>query len=36
LRCHPWCAGGCDPVPPRRLFPPASQPDPRHERNLSP
>jgi len=18
LRCHPWCAGGCDPVPPRR------------------
>ena len=16
-RCHPWCAGGCDPVPPR-------------------
>lgn len=16
LRCHPWCAGGCDPVPP--------------------
>ena len=17
LRCHPWCAGGCDPVPPR-------------------
>ena len=36
LRCHPWCAGGCDPVPPRRLFPPASQPDPRPERNLSP
>ena len=22
LRCHPWCAGGCDPVPqqPPRLF----------------
>lgn len=22
LRCHPWCAGGCDPVPARvpRLF----------------
>ncbi|MEN9416401.1 MAG: hypothetical protein RI988_21 [Pseudomonadota bacterium] len=22
LRCHPWCAGGCDPVPaaPARLF----------------
>lgn len=22
LRCHPWCAGGCDPVPdaPSRLF----------------
>ncbi|MEY2655988.1 MAG: hypothetical protein RLZZ524_3016 [Pseudomonadota bacterium] len=22
LRCHPWCAGGCDPVPdrPRPLF----------------
>jgi putative membrane protein insertion efficiency factor len=18
LRCHPWCAGGCDPVPPPR------------------
>ena len=17
-RCHPWCTGGCDPVPPRR------------------
>ncbi len=23
MRCHPWCAGGCDPVPsaPPRLFP---------------
>jgi hypothetical protein len=21
LRCHPWCAGGCDPVPPAPLFP---------------
>jgi uncharacterized protein len=22
MRCHPWCAGGCDPVPehPPRLF----------------
>jgi putative membrane protein insertion efficiency factor len=19
LRCHPWCAGGCDPVPERPL-----------------
>ena len=30
LRCHPWCAGGCDPVPEqppglfRRLVAPAS------------
>lgn len=29
LRCHPWCAGGHDPVPPRRAaradsFPPHS------------
>lgn len=29
LRCHPWCDGGCDPVPPRRLFP-------RSDRNLTP
>lgn len=32
LRCHPWCAGGCDPVPasPRPLsgaVAPASAPD---------
>lgn len=32
LRCHPWCAGGCDPVPasPRHLTgtaAPASAPD---------
>jgi len=20
LRCHPWCDGGCDPVPPTPLF----------------
>jgi putative membrane protein insertion efficiency factor len=20
LRCHPWCAGGCDPVPPPRFI----------------
>ena len=20
LRCHPWCNGGCDPVPPAPLF----------------
>ena len=20
LRCHPWCEGGCDPVPPAPLF----------------
>ena len=20
LRCHPWCAGGCDPVPPAPPF----------------
>jgi putative membrane protein insertion efficiency factor len=20
LRCHPWCPGGCDPVPPAPLF----------------
>lgn len=25
LRCHPWCEGGCDPVP-RRLFSPLLQP----------
>jgi putative membrane protein insertion efficiency factor len=29
LRCHPWCEGGCDPVPPRPLFP-------RSDRNLTP
>ena len=21
VRCHPWCDGGCDPVPPAPLFP---------------
>lgn len=26
LRCHPWCAGGCDPVPPPRFVSPASAP----------
>lgn len=40
LRCHPWCAGGCDPVPPRRLFssvlPSDLPPDSRSERNLTP
>lgn len=48
LRCHPWCAGGCDPVPPGRLFscaprsdllpdlPPDLPPDSRPERNLTP
>ncbi len=20
MRCHPWCDGGCDPVPERRPF----------------
>lgn len=25
LRCHPWCSGGCDPVP-ARLFSPLLQP----------
>jgi putative membrane protein insertion efficiency factor len=25
LRCNPWCAGGCDPVPPR-LFPTRTSP----------
>ena len=34
FRCHPWCAGGCDPVPlekPRlfsRLFPTPSEKNP--------
>ena len=29
-RCHPWCAGGLDPVPdePPRLFRPRSDPSP--------
>jgi hypothetical protein len=48
LRCHPWCAGGCDPVPPGRLFscapkselppdlPPDLPPESRSERNLTP
>jgi uncharacterized protein len=34
LRCHPWCEGGCDPVPAERprlfihLLPAATQADP--------
>lgn len=36
LRCHPWCAGGCDPVPPRRLFSSMPPSEPRSERNLTP
>ena len=41
LRCHPWCAGGCDPVPlPRSIFPataPSATPLPADllEKNLS-
>lgn len=45
LRCHPWCAGGHDPVPPReaRLFTrlglaraePESEPDPFATRKLT-
>ena len=26
LRCHPWCAGGCDPVPASRFNSPANAP----------
>ena len=26
LRCHPWCAGGCDPVPAPRFISSASAP----------
>lgn len=26
LRCHPWCAGGCDPVPTPRFISPAQAP----------
>jgi putative membrane protein insertion efficiency factor len=26
LRCHPWCAGGCDPVPASRFITPANAP----------
>ena len=26
LRCHPWCAGGCDPVPLPRFISPAIAP----------
>jgi putative membrane protein insertion efficiency factor len=26
LRCHPWCAGGCDPVPLSRSISPAMAP----------
>ena len=26
LRCHPWCAGGCDPVPLPRSISPAMAP----------
>ena len=26
LRCHPWCAGGCDPVPAPRFSSPANAP----------
>jgi len=26
LRCHPWCAGGCDPVPEARPISPATAP----------
>jgi putative membrane protein insertion efficiency factor len=41
LRCHPWCAGGHDPVPPRRFDPvidacPAdAAAEPPSNRNLS-
>ena len=26
VRCHPWCDGGCDPVPPAPLFPTQTAP----------
>lgn len=28
LRCHPWCAGGCDPVPTPRFISPTQAPAP--------
>ena len=33
LRCHPWCAGGLDPVP-QRLFTRLISPEPPSNRNL--
>jgi putative membrane protein insertion efficiency factor len=48
LRCHPWCEGGCDPVPDTPfptaaglftrlgLRPPASAPDPLPPRRTEP
>lgn len=29
-RCHPWCAGGWDPVPPAEGLPPDDKPDNSH------
>ena len=26
VRCHPWCEGGCDPVPPAPLSPTQTAP----------
>jgi uncharacterized protein len=31
LRCHPWCCGGLDPVPPAKPEPTPSSPLPRAE-----